>query len=189
MKRQHIASIAIISAPILAVGIALAADKYMVRSPSGISFSEVRGYERWQMISVSQSDAGIGCSTSPDPGCIKSILGNPVMIKAYADGFPGNGKPVPDGAMFVKIEWASERNTEAGYEMTLPGNLAEVGVMVKNSKRFRQRNGWGYAKFQYNNASDTWTAFGDSPEFQNAWHACHTLVKARDFVWTHYPKR
>jgi hypothetical protein len=91
--------------------------------------------------------------------------------------------------MFVKIEWASERNTEAGYEMTLPGNLAEVGVMVKNSKRFRQRNGWGYAKFQYNNASDTWTAFGDSPEFQNAWHACHTLVKARDFVWTHYPKR
>jgi 1,4-alpha-glucan branching enzyme len=61
--------------------------------------------------------------------------------------------------------------------------------MVKDSKRFPKTDGWGYATFRYDTASDTWTAFGDAPEFVNACHGCHTLVKARDFVWTHYPKR
>jgi hypothetical protein len=48
---------------------------------------------------------------------------------------------------------------------------------------------WGYANFRYDAKSDTWTSFGDGAEFQNACHACHTIVKANDFVFTHYPKR
>jgi hypothetical protein len=190
MKRQHIASMVIASASICVVAIALAAqDKYTLKSPSGIAFSELKGYEQWQMVASSQADDGGGCGTSPDPGCIKSILGNPVLIKAYADGIPANGKRVPDGAMFAKIEWAKARNTAAPYGVTEPGNLAEVAFMVKDSKRFPKTDGWGYATFRYDTASDTWTAFGDAPEFVNACHGCHTLVKARDFVWTHYPKR
>jgi hypothetical protein len=190
MKRQHIASIVIASASIFVAGITLAAqDKYALKSPSGISFSEFKGYELWQMIGPSQADDGAGCSSSPDPGCIKSILGNPVTIRAYADGFPANGKPVPDGAVIAKIEWAKARNTEAGYGMTIPGNLTEVGFMVKDSKRFPQTDGWGYATFKYATSSDVWTAFGDGPEFVDTCHACHSVVKARDFVFTHYQKR
>lgn len=30
---------------------------------------------------------------------------------------------------------------------------------------------------------------GEVPEFVEACHACHTIAKERDFIWTHYPKR
>jgi Cytochrome P460 len=78
-----------------------------------------------------------------------SLLGNPAMIKAYADGFPANGKSVPDGAAFVKIEWAKARDTTAGDAMVVPGNLAEVAFMVKDSKRFPRTDGWGYATHDF----------------------------------------
>lgn len=203
MRRQHIASVVVAAASISAVGITLAMgpqeprkagqqgvkDRYTLTSPSGIAFSEFKGYERWQIVGPSQADEGIGCGTSPDPGCIKATVGNLAMIQAYADGTPFNGKPVPDGAAFAKIEWAKARDTTAGYAMTVPGELAEVSFMVKDAKRFPENDGWGYAKFQYNAGSDTWTAFGDGKEFQSACHACHTLVKASDFVFTRYAKR
>src|SRR5262245_5984650 len=171
MKRQHIASVVIVSASIFVVGIMLAAqDRFTLKSPTGIAFSEFRGYERWQMVASSQADDGSGCGTSPNPGCIKSILGNPVLIKAYGNGIPANGQPVPDGAMFAKIEWAKARNTGAPYGVTIPGNLAEVAFMVKDSKRFPAMNGWGYATFQYDSTSDTWKAKSDVGA---TCHACH----------------
>ena len=40
---------------------------------------------------------------------IKAILANPVMINAYREGIPGNGKPFPEGSMIVKIEWSKKR--------------------------------------------------------------------------------
>lgn len=190
MKRRHIAAMVIASASVCAVGITFAAqDRYAVTAPNGISFAEFKGYELWQMVGPSQADDGSGCGSSPDPGCIKAILGNPAMMKAYAEGVPDNGKPVPDGAVFTKIEWTKGRNTEAGYGMTVPGNLAEVAFMVKDAKRFPETDGWGYATFTYDAGSDTWKAKGDAPEFADACHGCHTIVKARDFVFTHYPKR
>lgn len=186
MKRHHIASIAVVSSSILVFGIAFAAqDRFTLKSPIGISFSEVKGYERWQMVTSSQADNSSGCGTSKDPGCIKSILGNPVAIEMYAKGIPANGKPVPDGAVFAKIEWEKAHDT-VPYGVTVPGNLAEVAFMMKNTKRFPKTDGWGYATFQYDAASDRWTAKSDAGA---SCHACHTIVKARDFLFTHYPKR
>ena len=76
-------------------GIALAApDKYAVKVPGGLAFSEFRGYEGWQVVSISQ-----------DGGLIAAILANPVMIDAYRAGVPGNGKPFPDGSKMAKIHW------------------------------------------------------------------------------------
>jgi len=62
-----------------------AQDKYTLKVPNGLSFSEFRGYEAWQVVSLSQ-----------DGPLMAAILANPVMIKAYAAGIPGNGKPFPD---------------------------------------------------------------------------------------------
>ena len=73
--------------------------------------------------------------------------------------------------------------------MTVPGTYAEVAFMLKDSKRFPKTNGWGYATFKYDAASDKFKVFGDGPEFVNTCHGCHTLVKARDFVFTNYAKR
>ena len=192
MKRQHIALLVIASASILVVGITLAAqDRYTLKSPSGISFSEFKGYEAWQAISVSQPDDAGGCGSSPAPGCIKMILGNPAMINAYNNGIPANGKSVPDGAAFAKVEWQKQKDRPpaSAYDVTVPGTYSEVGFMLKDSKRFPKTNGWGYATFRYDAASDRFKAFGDVPEFVNSCHGCHTLVKARDFVFTNYAKR
>ncbi len=190
MKRQHIAAVVIVAASIFAVHIVVAAqDRFTLQSPNGIAFSEFKGYEAWQLIAPSQPNDAGGCGSSPAPGCIKAILGNPVMIKAYSDGIPANGKSVPDGAVMAKVEWVKKSNTVPPYGLTGPGTLREVSFMVKDSKRFPGTNGWGYATFNYDEASDAWKPFGDGPAFANKCHACHTIVKARDFVFTSYAQR
>jgi hypothetical protein len=191
MKHRHIAKTGIVLALTFVVGVALAAqDRFTLKSPNGIAFSEFKGYDAWQVIAVSQPDDADGCGTSKD-GCIKAILGNPVMIKAYNDGIPANGKPVPDGAAMAKVEWHRKQNTAAPYGVTVPGAQTEVGFMVKDSKRFPDTNGWGYVTFQYDAASDTYKpATNDASVMKKLCHTCHTAgAKARDYVYTSYAKR
>src|SRR5258706_30551 len=92
MKRQHIVSIVIVSAS-LAVCIGLAAnDKYTVKVPGGLAFSEFRGYEAWQAIPISGNDRGVAVS-----------LANPQRIKPYRARSPGNGRPVPNRATMATV--------------------------------------------------------------------------------------
>jgi hypothetical protein len=192
MKRRSVALLAFasLSVSVVAVGLAFGAqDRFTLKSPNGISFATFKGYEKWQMIASSQADDHTGCGASPDPGCIKSILGNPALVKAYAAGIPENGKPFPDGAMFAKIEWSKARNDAAPYGVTVPGKLAEVAFMMKDAKRFASTNGWGYATFKYDDATSTWRTHGENADFALACDSCHTKVKARDFVYTSYGKR
>src|SRR5262245_57540991 len=131
MRNAHIRGIAVV-APLVVVSATLAAqspDRFTLKSPNGIAFSEFRGYDAWTVLAVSHPDDAGGCGTSKT-GCIKAIVGNPVMVKAFTDGFPANGKPVPNGAMMAKIEWLNARNPAAPYPVTLPGEQTEVGVMV-----------------------------------------------------------
>ncbi len=89
-------SIAVLLA-VLATGAAISAqDKYTVKVPNGLAFSEFRGYESWETISVSHNGPVLAV-----------ILGNPAMIKAYKAGIPGNGKPFPDGSKMAKVHSAS----------------------------------------------------------------------------------
>ena len=159
-----------------------AQDKYAVRVPGGLAFAEFRGYESWESISISRSDKVVAV-----------ILGNPAMIDAYKAGFPGNGKPVPDGAKMAKVHWIPKPN-EFFPDATVPGNLLNVDFMVKDSKRFADSGGWGYAVFEYNVASDTFTpgtTAGTPPQGKDAkcGFACHTRAKTRDYVFTDYGKR
>src|SRR6478609_12037472 len=96
MKRIP-SSMIVIGAVVLALlgGKAISAqNKYALKVPGGLAFSEFRGYEAWQVVSVSQ-----------DGGLFAAILANPAMIGAYRAGVPGNGKPFPDGARMAKIHW------------------------------------------------------------------------------------
>ena len=73
----------VIIAVVLAVlgGRAISAqDKYTVQVPNGLAFSDIRGYEDWQTVAVSQTE-----------GALAVILANPVAIDAYRAGVPGNG--------------------------------------------------------------------------------------------------
>jgi hypothetical protein len=98
-------------------------------------------------------------------------------------------RPVPDGAVLAKIEWQKARASKTAYGVTVPGTYAEVSFMLKDSKRFPNTNGWGYATFRHDAASDMFKTFGDVPEFVNACHACHTIVRDSDVVFTTYANR
>jgi hypothetical protein len=159
-----------------------AQDKYSVKVPGGLAFSEFKGYEGWQAVSVSD-----------DGGLFALILANPVMIDAYRAGVPGNGKPFPDGSKMAKIHYNTKK-LDTFPAATVPGTLHDVDFMVKDSKRFADSGGWGYAVFDYDAASDTFTpgTLADNPPQGNdakCGFACHTIVKTRDYVFTDYGKR
>jgi hypothetical protein len=156
--------------------------KYSVRVPNGLAFSEFRGYEAWQTVSISQNDKLMAVT-----------LANPVMIKAYQSGIPGNNQPFPDGSKMAKIHWSPKR-MEAFPNTSVPASLHDVDFMVKDSKRFADSGGWGYAAFKYDAASDTFTPFtlaNMPPQGNDAkcGLACHTIARTRDYVFTEYGKR
>ncbi len=175
------AGIAIVLA-VFGGGAISAQDKYTLKVPDGLAFSEFRGYEAWQVVSVSQ-----------DGDLIASILANPEMIAAYLTGIPGNGKPFPDGAKMAKIYW-NPKKMETFPAATVPGSQHDVDFMVKDSRRFADSGGWGWAVFEYDAASDTFRpgTLADKPPQGNdakCGFACHTIVKARDYVFTDYGHR
>jgi hypothetical protein len=120
------------------------------------------------------------------------------MMKAYREGVPGNGKPFPEGSKIAKIEWEPKQITDppfsTGRPDTVPGNLTELEFIEKDSKRFPDTHGWGYAAFKYDAATDKLTpvTLTDRPPQANdarCGAACHTLAAAKDYIFTAYPKR
>jgi len=169
---------------VLGVGAAISAqDRYTLKVPNGLAFSEFKGYEGWQTISISHNGEMLAV-----------ILGNPAMIDAYKAGVPGNGKPFPDGAKMAKIHWNPKKNETMPGQPLVPNTLHDIDFMVKDGKRFADSGGWGYAEFEYEAASDTFrpgTPADQPPQGNDAkcGFVCHTIVKNRDYVFTEYPKR
>jgi hypothetical protein len=179
MKRTPLPAIVIVAVLLAVLGrLALAQqDKYTLTVPGGLAFSEFRGFEAWQVVSISH-----------DGDLLAAILANPVMIDAYTAGVPGNGKPFPDGAKMAKIHW-NPKTMETYPAATVPGTQHDVDFMVKDSKRFADSGGWGWAVFEYDAASDTFrpgTLTDKPPQGNDAkcGFACHTIVKTRDYVFT-----
>ena len=185
MKRFLSAMVVLIALTVAIFGgraVSAQQDKYSVKVPGGLAFSEFRGYEDWQAISLSRNEKAVAI-----------ILGNPAMINAYRAGIPGNGKPFPDGVKMAKIHWAPKQN-QFFKDATVPGTLQNVDFMVKDSKRFADSGGWGWGVFDYDAASDTFkpgTTAGTPPQGNDArcGFVCHTTAKARDYVFTEYGKR
>jgi len=171
----------------IAVNMALAKqDKYTVAVPGGLAFSEFKGYEDWQSVSVSKTEHAFAI-----------ILANPVMIEAYRSGIPGNGKPFPDGSKIAKIHYKPAKSADATDPTTeVPGTLLNVDFIEKDSKRFPDPDGggWGFAAFNYDAASDTFspaTANDRPPQANDAkcGVACHVIAQPKDYIFTEYPKR
>jgi hypothetical protein len=169
---------------VLASGAAISAqDRYTLKVPGGLAFAEFKGYEHWQVISISHNGA-----------LMAVILGNPAMIDAYKAGIPDNGKPFPDGARMAKIHWNPKTNATAPGQPLVPNTLHDIDFMVKDGKRFADTGGWGYAEFEYDPATDTFrpgTLTDQPPQANDAkcGAACHTIAAKHDFVFTEFPKR
>jgi len=183
-KRTAITLAVCASLGTLAAAAALSAqDKYTVRVPGGLAFAEFKGYESWSVIAVSEN-----------LGRMAAILGNPVAVEAFRSGIPANGRPFPDGAKLAKVHWNPRKvDAEPGGPM-VPDTQYNADFMAKDSKRFADSGGWGWASFPYDAASDTFrpATSADSPPQANdarCGFACHTLAKDRDFVFTKYAHR
>jgi Cytochrome P460 len=156
--------------------------KYTVKVPGGLAFSEFKGYEAWQLISISHGD-----------DIMAATLGNPAMIRAYEAGFPGNGKPIPDGAKMAKIHWVPKKS-QAALGASVPSTLHDVDFMVKDSKRFKDSAGWGWGAFEYDTTTHAFTpatTAAKPPQSNDAkcGLGCHTIVAKRDYVFTDYQPR
>ena len=176
----------LVSMAALVTGVSISAqdkDKYNVKVTGGLAFSEFRGYEDWALISLSMNG-----------GKYAAIMGNPAMIEAYKQGIPANGKPFPDGARMAKVHWNPKKQETYPGQPIVPGTQHDVDFMVKDSKRFADSGGWGWAAFDYDAASGTFRpsdASSTPPQEHDAkcGFACHTIVATRDYVFTEYGKR
>jgi hypothetical protein len=156
-------------------GMALAAqDRYTLKLGK-LAFSDFRGYENWANVAVSQTETQL-----------KVIVANDVMMNAYREGLPADGKLFPEGSKIAKIEWTFKKNPVSPYFVQVPDVLKAVDLIEKDTTRFPDTHGWAYANFIYDAAADTFTPEGTEP---TCGFACHTTVAAKDYIYTEYPKR
>jgi hypothetical protein len=150
--------------------------KFALKSPSGIQFADFRGYEDWSVVSSARTDE-----------VLKVIVANPAMIQAYKAGVPGNGQVFPEGSRIVKLQWKPKKSAEAQFVVDVPDVFTQAFVMEKDSKRFAKSGGWGYAVFNYLPAADKFEP--DPKSLSDCGVACHTAVKAKDYIFHPYQKR
>lgn len=153
-----------------------ARDKYTLKSPDGIAFADFKGYEDWAVVSSARTDE-----------VLKVIVANPAMIKAYKAGIPGNGQPFPEGAKIAKLQWKPKKSTEAPFVVDVPDVFTQAFLMEKDSKKFPKSGGWGYALFNYDAPSDSFSV--DPTGVADCGNACHTVVKGKDYIFHPYQKR
>jgi Cytochrome P460 len=178
MTRKSKLTIAI-AMPVLAILGAMAVsaqEKYTLKSPDGIAFSDFKGYEDWSVVSSARTDE-----------VLKVIVANPIMIKAFKSGIPGNGQPFPEGAKIAKLQWKPKKSTEAPFVVDVPDIFKQAFVMEKDNKKFPKTGGWGYAVFNYEATTDKFSP--DPTSHADCGQTCHVAVKAKDYIFHPYQKR
>lgn len=142
-----------------------ASESKVAPAPNGITLPE--GYKNWRVIAPSYRT---------DNKTIRVVIGNDAAIAAARSG---KTNPWPDGAILGKLVW-KEKADEAWPTAIVPGVFAHAEFMIKDSKKYAETGGWGYAR---------WTTleqkpYGKDANFAQECVACHTPKKANDWVFT-----
>jgi hypothetical protein len=130
------------------------------------------GYRDWRLISVAREEGSLDD--------IRAILGNDIAIEAYRKGI----LPFPEGTAIARIAWSylssEENNKVFGKPQSFVAGPPKSGVqfMVKDSKKYAETGGWGYAQVDDNKLAP-------SAKLQSCF-SCHEAIRDRDFVFTHY---
>ena len=130
-SKGKLISVGIVASLAVIFGVAISSanhDKYCLKVPGGLAFSEFKGYENWELISASQHGETIAV-----------IVGNPEIISAFKSGIPGNGKPFPDGSKMVKIHWNAKVAKDVPGAPLMPVSQHDVDLMVKDSREIPRR--------------------------------------------------
>jgi hypothetical protein len=137
----------------------------------GIKLPE--GYRDWKMVSVAHEAGNLND--------IRAVLGNDIALKAYRDGT----RPFPDGTIIARLAWKSvpsdENNAVFGQAQSfVAGSPTNVQFIVKDSKKYADTYGWGYAQFDDGRPNQ-------SEALMKTCTQCHVRApKGNDLVFTHY---
>ena len=161
--------------------VALAGVVAYIASASGQAYGEAApvsgvkipsGYRDWRLISVAHEEGTLND--------LRAILGNDVAVKASREG----KLPFPDGTIIARVAWnydpLEESSKAFGHLQSFVAGPPKNGVqfMVKNSSKYASTGGWGFAQFDDGKPADE--------AMQNTCFPCHSIVKARDFVFNRY---
>jgi len=102
-------------------------------------------------------------------GGMHHIYGNPKAIKGYKAGKFADGSVIT----FDLFEAIDKDNAVS------EGGRKAVVVMAKDSKKFKDTNGWGYQVFDPKTKKG-----GLDAKAQADCHACHVAQKDKDFVFS-----
>lgn len=179
MKRKSILKIVSVAALLAGLGAVVHAedkfDKYSLKSPDGVALSDFKGYEDWAVVSSARTDE-----------VLKVIVANAAMIKAYKSGAPGNGHSFPEGSKIAKLQWSFKKSTDAPFVVDVPDAPTQVFLMEKDSKRFPNTGGWGYAVFNHDVPTKRMVA---DPAPADCGQSCHVAVKSKDYIFHPYQTR
>jgi cytochrome P460 len=178
MKRKGIRVIVFVGVflSVLVAQVIAAPDKYTLRVPNGLAFSDFRAYENWQVVAVSQTE-----------NLLKVMVADPTMIDADRAGVPGNGKPFRRWPKIAKIEWKPKKSTEAPFSVRVPDVLQDIFLIDKDNTRFTGTKGLEYAAFEYDPASDTFKP--DATGVVTSRLRAPTRVAAKDYIFPAYGER
>jgi hypothetical protein len=135
------------------------------------------GYRDWKVIAV----ASLLVPGKLDQ--LRAQFGNDIAIKAYKEGT----LPFPDGSIIVAKHWtrvSSELNNKVlngpfpGAQSFVIGSPVNIQIMVKDSKKYAESGGRGFADFKDGKAGDK--------ALHETCFPCHIPAKDHDYVFTHY---
>ncbi len=163
----------------LGVGAVAFAGDWDLEAPTGLKFGLIKGYENWHVVAT---------HFRTDKNELRYIIGNDIAVKAYKRGVPLNGQKFPEGAILVKIGYSLKKNPAFPASLE-PNVIQRVEFMIKDSKRFKDSAGWGFARFVYDAKAKRYKVFGKSAKDYMQCFSCHQSVAKKDFVFTDYVKR
>ena len=135
------------------------------------------GYRDWKVIAV----ASLLVPGKLDQ--LRAQFGNDIAIKAYKEGT----LPFPDGSIIVAAHWTrvpSESNNRVldgpfpGAESFVIGSRVNIQIMIKDSKKYPESAGWGFADFKDGKPGDK--------ALHETCFPCHIPAKDHDYVFTRY---
>ena len=124
------------------------------------------GYRDWQPISSTDRW---------DNGTVRQILGNPIAIKALAEG---NINPWPNGTTFAKVAWIATPDATGGGIHA--GEFKQVEFMIRDEQKYKSTAGWGWARW----LGPSLKPYGKDAQLANECIGCHLPVKNSDYVYT-----
>jgi hypothetical protein len=165
MPKSHLFKSVAFGAALFLTAISSARSEAPALSPNSIALPS--DYQNWQILGVSHRS---------DKNSLRIILANPVAAKAAAEG---RNNPWPDGSMIAKLAWKDSVHPQFAAA-TVPGDLSHVEIMTRDSKKYANTNGWGYARW----LGMAQKPYGENADFAKECAACHLQAKDTGHVFT-----